>query len=101
MAATTATAYVRFHGRNAATWNATGSHSDLRFDHRYGEHELAEWVEPLRELSRATHTVYAMFNTNSGRQAPDNAAVLRGLLEAAGVPVAPVPAPPVRQDTLF
>ena len=92
---------MRFHGRNAATWNATGSHSDLRFDHRYGEHELAEWVEPLRELGRASRTVYAMFNTNSGRQAPDNAALLRGLLEAAGVPVAPAPGRTTGQETLF
>jgi len=100
-AATSATAYVRFHGRNAATWNASGSHSDVRFDHRYTEEELREWVEPLRELVRGTRTVYAMFNTNNGRQAPDNAAVLRRLLERADIPVAPAPGRTAPQDSLF
>jgi uncharacterized protein YecE (DUF72 family) len=101
VAATSATGYVRFHGRNAATWNASGSHSDQRFDHSYSEAELAEWVEPLRELTLATDTVYAMFNTNNGRQAPDNAALLRALLQRAEIPVATPPEPSERQETLF
>ncbi len=101
VAATSSTAYVRFHGRNAATWNASGPHADVRFDHRYAEAELAEWVEPLRELGRATRSVYAMFNTNNGSQGPMNAATLRALLQEAGVPVVAAPGRVVRQDTLF
>ncbi len=51
VAATTPLAYVRFHGRNAATWNARGGGAAQRFDYLYGEDELREWVEPLRELA--------------------------------------------------
>ncbi len=110
---TSDTPYVRFHGRNASTWNKrTGSAAD-RFDYLYSEAELEEWVEPLRELASESQSVFAMFN-NNGRsampstglegldpgevagdpakgevaQAPANALMLRRALEAAGVPVA-------------
>ena len=53
VAATTPLAYVRFHGRNAATWNTRGGGAAQRFDYLYGEDELREWVEPLRELAGA------------------------------------------------
>ncbi len=85
--ATTPTGYVRFHGRNAATWNRRGGGASSRFDHLYADAELAEWVEPLRRLAASTSRLYAMFNTNADTQGPDNAGRLRQLLEAAGVPV--------------
>jgi len=46
-------AYVRLHGRNAKTWNTRGGSAAQRFDYRYSEEELREWVEPLRELAAA------------------------------------------------
>jgi uncharacterized protein YecE (DUF72 family) len=111
VAATTPTAYVRFHGRNAATWNKRTQSAAERFDYLYSEEELGEWVAPLSELSGQADTVYAMFN-NNGRstmpglptlenpaeegatvaQAPVNAQMLRGLLEREGLPVTPAPA---------
>jgi uncharacterized protein YecE (DUF72 family) len=93
--ATSATAYLRLHGRNAATWNVRGRSAAERFDYLYSRDELAEWSEPLRELSALTERTYAMFN-NNGRttgpdgpiaQAPTNAAMLREILAADGVPV--------------
>ena len=65
---TSKTAYVRFHGRNAATWNKRTGSAAERFDYLYSEEELEEWVEPLRELAGETESVYAMFN-NNGRSA--------------------------------
>ncbi len=111
IAATTPTAYVRFHGRNAATWNKRTRSAAERFDYLYSEEELGEWVAPLAELSERAETVYAMFN-NNGRstmpglptlespaeegatvaQAPVNAQMLRSLLEREGLPVTPAPA---------
>ncbi len=44
VATTTPIAYVRFHGRNAATWNTRGGSAAQRFDHLYSEDELREWV---------------------------------------------------------
>ena len=67
-AATSGTAYVRFHGRNAATWNKRTGSAAERFDYLYSEDELREWVPQLRELAGKTQTVYAMFN-NNGRSA--------------------------------
>ena len=96
VATTSPTAYVRFHGRNAATWNKRTGSAAERFDHLYSDDELREWVEPLSELAGQSETVYAMFN-NNGRsdtttgtiaQAPVNAQMLRSLLQDAKLPVA-------------
>jgi uncharacterized protein YecE (DUF72 family) len=113
VARTSPTAYVRFHGRNASTWNKRTGSAAERFDYLYSQEELDEWVPPLRELAGETESVYAMFN-NNGRstmpatgldglepeeiagdpaagevaQAPANALMLRRALAAAGVPVA-------------
>ena len=40
VAATSRTAYVRMHGRNAATWNIRGTSAAERFDYLYSEREL-------------------------------------------------------------
>ena len=94
---TSGTAYVRFHGRNRATWfKRTGSTAE-RFDYLYSPTELREWAKTLRGLGGEAEVVYAMFNNNGrsgggevphdladGRaevaQAPTNAAMLRALL---------------------
>jgi uncharacterized protein YecE (DUF72 family) len=92
VAATSPLAYVRFHGRNAATWNARGGGAAQRFDHLYGESELREWVTPLRELASESEEAYAFFNNNNQTdgvaQAPAGAFLLRRLLEEDDVPVA-------------
>jgi uncharacterized protein YecE (DUF72 family) len=92
VATTTPLAYVRFHGRNAATWNARGGSAAERFDHLYTVSELNEWVAPLRELSEEAHEAYAFFNnnnqTNGVAQAPAGAQLLRMLLEDQEVPTA-------------
>jgi uncharacterized protein YecE (DUF72 family) len=103
VAATSPTAYVRFHGRNAETWNKRTGSAAERFDYLYTEDELGEWVPQLRELAGEAQTVYAMFN-NNGRstmpsmaplearenekdgfvaQAPTNAQMLKRLITAA------------------
>jgi uncharacterized protein YecE (DUF72 family) len=96
VATTSQTAYIRFHGRNAQTWNKRTGSAAERFDHLYSENELREWVGPLGELAERAAVVYAMFN-NNGRsdvggqtiaQAPVNAQELRALLQEAKLPVA-------------
>ena len=71
-AVTTRTAYVRFHGRNLATWNKRGGSAAERFDYLYSEEELAEWVPTLRELAGQAQQAYAFFNNNSTAQDPQN-----------------------------
>ena len=91
VATTTPLAYVRFHGRNAGTWNVRGGSAAQRFDYTYSEDELREWVSPLRELGGQAEEAYAFFNnnnqTNGVAQAPAGAQLLRKLLEEEGVPV--------------
>jgi uncharacterized protein YecE (DUF72 family) len=95
-ALTNQVAYVRFHGRNADTWNKRGGSAAERFDYLYSEDELKEWVGPLRELSEQAEQAYAFFNNNAtspdghgGRmaQAAANAKALQQLLQAQKVPV--------------
>ena len=98
VALTTPTAYVRMHGRNAATWNVRGRSAAERFDYLYPEDELREWVQPLRELSGAAQQAYVVFNNNARSPAADgggwvaqaatNALELKRLLAEAEVPVA-------------
>jgi uncharacterized protein YecE (DUF72 family) len=89
VAVTGPTAYVRFHGRNAATWNRRGGSAAERFDYLYEPEELEEWVEPMRELAARAENVYALMNTNAHRggvaQGPENARRLAAALRAGGV----------------
>jgi uncharacterized protein YecE (DUF72 family) len=90
-AVTSPMTYVRFHGRNAGTWNVRGGSAAERFDYLYDEDDLREWVPVLRELSGDAEEAYAFFNnnnqTNGVAQAPAGAILLRKLLEEEKVPV--------------
>ena len=100
-AATHRVAYVRFHGRNAQTWNVRGGIAADRFDWLYSEEELAEWVGPLARLAEEADEVYAMFNNNRDDFAPRSAQLLRGLLDEAGIAATGGTEPPSTELTLF
>src|SRR4029453_3050836 len=100
-ALTSPTAYVRFHGRNASTWNKRGGSAAERFDYLYPDEELQEWVPTLRELAGESEQAYAFFNNNAtspdgrgGRmaQAAANAKALQRLLQSGNGPVRAGPA---------
>lgn len=99
--ATHAVAYVRFHGRNAKTWNIKADKSSERFNWMYSQDELEEWVPKLERLAGDADEVYAMFNNNRDDFAPRSAMLLRGLLDEAGVPVSGGLEPPPLAPTLF
>jgi len=92
VARTSPTAYVRLHGRNAATWNVRGRSAADRFDYLYEEDELRELVGPLQELAEGAEQAFVLFN-NNGRssdgsggwiaQAATNAVMLKKLLDEA------------------
>jgi len=100
-AATHRVAYVRFHGRNAKTWNIRSEKSWQRFDWMYSADELGEWVEKLACLADEADEVYALFNNNRDDFAPRSAMILRDLLDRAGVPAAGGVEPPPLAPTLF
>ncbi len=70
VATTSETAYIRFHGRNASTWNKRTGSAAERFDYLYSDDELREWTPKLRELAADAKTVYAMFNNNGRSSLP-------------------------------
>ena len=80
-------AIVRFHGRNAATWEARGITPAERFRYLYDRDELREWVPRIRDASteaRETHVLmnncYANYGTTNAREI----AALLGALETPG-----------------
>jgi uncharacterized protein YecE (DUF72 family) len=60
--ATADVALVRFHGRNASTWNARGISAAERFDYLYPEDELREWLPRIERLARDTREVHLLMN---------------------------------------
>jgi len=85
-AATSNLGYVRFHGRNAGTWNARTSSAADRFDYLYEPAELAEWTDPIKKLADETERTWVMFNNCKYDYAPRNA---REMAEILGDVVAP------------
>jgi len=86
-AVTSDLALVRFHGRNAETWEAKNITPAERFRYLYGRDELEEWAPKIRtvaEDARDTHVLmnncYANYGTTNAREI---AAILAGeLLDA-------------------
>ena len=100
-AATHAVCLVRFHGRNAQTWNIRGGSAADRFDWMYSEEELFEWGGPTRRLAEQADEVYALFNNNRDDFAPRSAVIFRGLLDEAGIPATGGIDLPPAEMTLF
>ena len=62
IAITAPLALIRFHGRNAETWEKKGLTPAERFNYRYSEAELKEWTKPLYDMSRQAERAHALFN---------------------------------------
>ena len=74
-------ALVRFHGRNADSWEKPGLTAAERFRYLYGEQELREWVQPVRELSQSSRQVHVLMNNCYEDYGVRNAAQFAALLE--------------------
>jgi len=82
--ATSGTAYVRFHGRNAARWHRH-EQAHERYDYLYSREELAAWVPRIRELDAAAARTLVFMNNHYQGKAVTNARQLKELL-ATGQP---------------
>jgi uncharacterized protein YecE (DUF72 family) len=76
-AATSDTGYIRFHGRNAATWWG-GGHE--RYDWDYAPEELEEWLDRIRRIATETERTYIFFNNCYMGRAVRSARILKQLL---------------------
>lgn len=73
-------AYVRFHGRNAATWwNHEKSYE--RYDYLYSEEELREWVPRVRRAWAEAKVTFIAFNNHFNSHAIINARMFKTLLQ--------------------
>lgn len=71
-------AYVRFHGRNAANW--WNGDNASRYDYKYGEDELAEWLPRIQQMARKAKTVMVLFNNHFQGKAVEDARKLGEIL---------------------
>ncbi len=81
--ATSSLGYVRFHGRNYQNWWKGGEGGKDRYDYRYSQAELEEWVPKIQQVAGETDKVYVFMNNCFGGQAAANAVEMRSLLEFA------------------
>lgn len=77
--ATSNVGYLRFHGRNYQQW--WKGDAKERYDYRYTESELAEWLPKVVQLAEATEKTYVFFNNHNEGNAGQNARQLALLIE--------------------
>ena len=74
-------AIVRFHGRNAATWEAKGITPAERFRYLYSRDELSEWVPRIRQAASEARETHVLMNNCYANYGTTNARELASLLE--------------------
>lgn len=73
-------AVVRFHGRNAVTWEAKNITPAERFRYLYSRDELSEWVPKIRDVASQAKEVHLMFNNCYANYGTTNAREIADLL---------------------
>ncbi len=73
-------AIVRFHGRNAETWEKKNITPAERFRYLYSRDELSEWVPRVREVASEAKEVHLMFNNCYANYGTTNAREIAALL---------------------
>lgn len=76
-------AIVRFHGRNAETWEQRGITAAQRFNYLYSERELEAWVPAIRRLESDAEEVHLLMNNCFEDKAVRNAEQLMVMLRAS------------------
>jgi len=77
---TSKTAYVRFHGRNAAQWYRH-NHPHERYNYLYSESELAKWIPRIIQMDKASEKTLVFFNNHFEAKAAQNAKGLTSMLK--------------------
>jgi uncharacterized protein YecE (DUF72 family) len=79
-------ALVRFHGRNAATWEARGISPAERLRYLYDRDELAEWVPAISEAAARAEEIHVLMNNCYANYGAVNARQMAKLLEDLALP---------------
>ncbi len=72
---------VRFHGRNAETWEKKGLTPAERFNYLYSDDQLREWKPALEEMAGKTKQLHVLFNNCHEDKAVRNAGQMRMMLD--------------------
>lgn len=83
---TSATAFVRLHGRNSSAWRDLRAHRDERYNYHYRPPEITEIVTMIRELTQRTPRVLVAANNHFSAGAPAAAVLCRAQWEQRVVP---------------
>jgi uncharacterized protein YecE (DUF72 family) len=75
-------AVIRFHGRRAETWEATGIPVVERFRYLYSKEELREWLPRIREAAEEAREMHILMNNCYANYGSTNARELAAMLEA-------------------
>jgi uncharacterized protein YecE (DUF72 family) len=76
-------AMVRFHGRNAQTWQKKGLTSAAeRFNYLYSDEELEDLAPKVKALEAKAESVHTLFNNCHGDKGVRNAATFSELIKA-------------------
>jgi uncharacterized protein YecE (DUF72 family) len=73
-------AIMRFHGRNAANWEAKGITPAERFRYLYDRQELGEWAPRLKEAAKSTRDMHVLMNNCYANYGSTNARELAKIL---------------------
>ncbi len=84
--ATTDTAFVRFHGRNADAWERGADSGEDRFSYEYRDTDLEPWVPRLEKLAANAKSVHVMFSGRTTDAAIRNARLLVRVLSGEPAP---------------
>jgi uncharacterized protein YecE (DUF72 family) len=84
---TQALAMVRFHGRNAESWNKRAESAAERHRYLYSDAELGEWVPRIKELADRTDETHVLFANCYRGYCVRNASQFTELLTREGLPV--------------
>ena len=72
---------MRFHGRNAATWEAKGITPAERFRYLYDRDELSEWAPRIADAASRAEETHVLMNNCYANYGAVNARQIAKLLE--------------------
>jgi uncharacterized protein YecE (DUF72 family) len=81
---TTDTGYIRFHGRNSASW-WEHEHAYQRYDYMYSQEELAEWIPKAKEITDGAKKTFIYFNNHYKGKAAKSALLFLDLLKSNNI----------------
>ena len=72
--------YVRFHGRNYKDWFREDAGRDDRYNYLYGQDELEDWIQRIKELGQKSDEVFVITNNHYRGQALANALQIKNMI---------------------